>query len=74
MTQQTTIVVIVNTQLNGIKKYKEHSFSFSVKNVKLNTYDNFTLNSLFRPKAFIKKKHALQYQNMHFNINYILCS
>ena len=29
----------------------------------LNTYDNFTLNiSIFRPKAFIKKKHALQYQ------------
>ena len=22
----------------------------------LNTYDNFTLNSIFRPKAFIKKK------------------
>ena len=28
----------------------------------LNTYDNLTLNSIFRPKAFIKKKHALQYQ------------
>ena len=28
----------------------------------LNTYDNFTLNSIFRPKVFIKKKHALQYQ------------
>ena len=25
----------------------------------LNTYDNFTLNSIFRPKALIKKKHAL---------------
>ena len=31
----------------------------------LNTYDNFTLNSIFRPKAFIKK-------NMHFNVNYIV--
>ena len=31
----------------------------------LNTYDNFTLNSIFRPKAFIKKK-------MHFKINYIV--
>ena len=30
----------------------------------LNTYifDNFTLNSMFLPDAFIKKKHALQYQ------------
>ena len=28
----------------------------------LNTYDNFTLNSIFWPMAFIKKKHALQYQ------------
>ena len=28
-------------------------------------YDYFTLNSIFRPKAFIKK-------NMHFNINYIV--
>ena len=28
----------------------------------LNTYDNFTINSIFRPKSFIKKKHALQYQ------------
>ena len=27
----------------------------------LNTYDNFTLNAIFRPKAFIKK-------NMHFNV------
>ena len=27
----------------------------------LNTYDNFTLNSIFRPYAFFKKKHALQY-------------
>ena len=26
------------------------------------TYDNFTINSIFRPEAFIKKKHALQYQ------------
>ena len=31
----------------------------------LNAYDNFTLNSIFRPKAFIKK-------NMKFNINYII--
>ena len=31
----------------------------------LNTYDNFTLNSIFRPKAFIKK-------NMHFSVNYIV--
>ena len=31
----------------------------------LNTYDNFTLNSIFLPKAFIKK-------NMHFNVNYIV--
>ena len=31
----------------------------------LNTYDNFTLNSIFRPKAFIKK-------NIHFNVNYIV--
>ena len=31
----------------------------------LNTYDNLTLNSIFRPKAFIKKK-------MHFNINFIV--
>ena len=29
----------------------------------LNTYDNFTLNSIFRPKAFMKK-------SIHFNINY----
>ena len=29
------------------------------------TYDNFTLYSMFRPKAFMKKKHALQY---HFRI------
>ena len=27
----------------------------------LNKYYNFTLNSIFHPKAFIKKKHALQY-------------
>ena len=26
----------------------------------LNTYDNFTLNSIFRPEAFIKKEHALK--------------
>ena len=32
----------------------------------LNTYDSFTRNSIFRPKAFIKKK------NMHFNINYVV--
>ena len=31
----------------------------------LNTYDNFALNSIFWPKAFIKK-------NMHFSINYIV--
>ena len=31
----------------------------------LKTYDNFTLNSIFRPKVFIKK-------NMHFNVNYIV--
>ena len=31
----------------------------------LKTYDNFTLNSMFRPKAFIKK-------NMRFNVNYIV--
>ena len=31
----------------------------------LNTYVNFTLNSIFRPDAFIKK-------NMHFGINYIV--
>ena len=30
----------------------------------LNTYDNFTLNSIFPPEALIKK-------NMHFDINYI---
>ena len=24
----------------------------------LNTFDNFTLNSIFLPKAFIKKKHV----------------
>ena len=29
----------------------------------LDYYDNFTLNSIFRPKAIIKK-------NMHFNVNY----
>ena len=28
----------------------------------LNANDNFTLNSIFWPKAFIKKKHAIQYQ------------
>ena len=28
----------------------------------LNTYDTFTLNAIFQPNAFIKKKHALQYQ------------
>ena len=37
----------------------------------LNTYDNFTLSSIFWPETFIKK-------NMQFNINYIvskrLCS
>ena len=32
------------------------------KSKKLIKYDNFTLSSIFRPKAFIKKKHALQYQ------------
>ena len=31
----------------------------------LDTYDNFTFNSIFRPKAFIKK-------NIHFNVNYIV--
>ena len=31
----------------------------------IHTYDNFTLNSIFRPKAFNKKK-------MHFSINYIV--
>ena len=29
----------------------------------LDYYDNFTLNSIFRPKAFIKK-------NVNFNVNY----
>ena len=28
----------------------------------LNTYDNFTRNSIFRPKAFNREKHPLQYQ------------
>ena len=27
----------------------------------LNVYDKFTLNSMFRPNAFIQKKHALHY-------------
>ena len=32
------------------------------KRTMLNIYDQFTLSSIFRPKAFIKKKHAFQYQ------------
>ena len=36
-----------------------------------NSYDNSTLNSIFRPNAFIKKKHALQYQ-LHSLLSTIL--
>ena len=32
--------------------------NFTEGKVLRNAYDNFTLNSIFRPKAFIKKKHA----------------
>ena len=35
------------------------------------TFDNFTLNSIFGPEAFIKKKHALQYQ-LHSHCSTIL--
>ena len=40
------------------KNYDIHLYS-TENNIKLIYVFNFTLNSIFRPEAFIKKKHAL---------------
>ena len=39
-----------------------HDFDFPLWPEMPTLYDKFTLNSIYRAKAFIKNKHALQYQ------------
>ena len=62
---------LVNSKSSGLEvllqiisssNYREVDIKYITPKLIIITYDNFTLNSIFWPKTFIKKKHALKYQ------------